>query len=99
MKFEYPLQRSLVIENNYVKMSNPNSYSKMTQEYPSYFHDSGQFYFFRVDSFMKRDRLLSDKSLPIILSNLKVQDIDTEEDWKLAELKYKYIEKIKQLTK
>ena len=33
--------------------------------------------------------LVMARTLPFVMSELEVQDIDTEEDWKLAELKYR----------
>jgi CMP-N-acetylneuraminic acid synthetase len=36
-----------------------------------------------------------EKSYPIILDNIEVQDIDTEIDWKLAEMKFRIINKLK----
>ena len=38
---------------------------------------------------------MTDNSGFIILNELEVQDIDNEIDWKLAELKYEYLQSIK----
>ena len=55
------------------------------------YHDAGMFYFLRVDSFRRKKELLIQPSNGIVLNRLKVQDIDTIVDWKLAELKYKLL--------
>ena len=33
-----------------------------------------------------------EKTVPLVLSEMEIQDIDTEEDWKLAELKYRLLQ-------
>ena len=38
---------------------------------------------------MKNKTLVCKSTIPLIVDELSVQDIDTEEDWKMAELKYK----------
>jgi N-acylneuraminate cytidylyltransferase len=93
VKYEYPLQRALIIENNFVKMNNFDNYKERTQDFQTFYHDCGQFYFFKVQSFMKRDRIMSNKSVPLVLPSIQVQDIDNEEDWELAEFKYRYLNK------
>ena len=51
-----------------------------------WYHDAGQFYFYNVDRFVKKDGILTD-IMPFAVSELEVQDIDNETDWK--EMKYK----------
>jgi N-acylneuraminate cytidylyltransferase len=55
---------------------------------PAY-HDAGQFYWFRTERLLQEKKLWTAHSGAIILSETEVQDIDTVEDWKLAELKVK----------
>lgn len=90
-EYSFPIQRSLKIEKGLLKMNWPENMRKRSQDLEKTYHDAGQFYFFKVDEFLKQKKLYMDKSTPITLSNLEVQDIDTETDWKLAELKYKLI--------
>lgn len=45
---------------------------------------------------IKNKGMVWENIMPIIVSELEVQDIDNETDWELAEIKYKIIcEKIK----
>ena len=60
-----------------------------TQDLPPAYHDAGQFYWFRVEPFMHRDTLMSENAGVIVCDAMQVQDIDEEEDWQLAELKYR----------
>ena len=90
-KFNYPIQRSLIIDNNKLKMRCPEHLNSRSQDLKENYHDSGQFYFLETNSFLEKNELFTKNSFPIILPGISVQDIDEEEDWILAELKYKYL--------
>lgn len=92
VKFSYPIQRALKIKNNKVAMIWPENYFKRSQDLESGFHDAGQFYWFEVKEFLKEQKIFTENSGVIELSELEAQDIDTLEDWKIAELKYKLLE-------
>lgn len=88
--FNYPIQRSFKIENDgTLKMNWPENINTRSQDLMPTYHDSGQFYCLDVKKFLIQKKLFMDNTLPIIVSELEVQDIDNEEDWKIAELKYK----------
>ncbi|MBX2931661.1 MAG: hypothetical protein KF781_06940 [Chitinophagaceae bacterium] len=57
------------------------------------FHDAGQFYFFSVKDFLRDNKLFTDHTVGIEMPESEVQDIDTIEDWKIAELKYSIMQK------
>ena len=85
--FSYPIQRALKLKNGYVEMFNPEYKRKRSQDLETAFHDAGQFYWFEFEKGMH-----SERKGAIILTNKEVQDIDDEEEWKLAELKYSLID-------
>ena len=87
--FSYPIQRSLTIVNNKITMLYPDNINKRSQDLQPTFHDAGQFYWIKTDFFLSEKKILTTNTGAIILSELEVQDIDNESDWKLAELKYK----------
>jgi N-acylneuraminate cytidylyltransferase len=58
------------------------------------YHDAGQFYVYDADYFVKHNGIILDHTVPLVLDEMCAQDIDTEDDWKLAELKYKIIHNI-----
>jgi N-acylneuraminate cytidylyltransferase len=92
-EYSFPIQRSLKIENGYLKMRWPENMNTRSQDLEKTYHDAGQFYFFQAEELYKQNKLYMEKSKSIILNNLEVQDIDTETDWKLAEVKYKVLNK------
>jgi pseudaminic acid cytidylyltransferase len=62
---------------------------KRSQDLERYYHDCGQFYLLRVETFRKERSMVLHNTIPYIMDEMKVQDIDTPEDWKLAEVKYR----------
>ena len=90
VRFEYPVQRALRMELGKVKMVWPENYHKRSQDLELYYHDAGQFYWLTAESFKKECVLFMKRTFGIIIPETEVQDIDTEADWKLAELKFCY---------
>lgn len=91
VRFGYPIQRALKQENEKISMIWPENYTKRSQDLKPSFHDAGQFYWMWTERFLTKKKIFTDNSGAIIISQLETQDIDNENDWKLAELKYKYL--------
>jgi len=90
--FSFPIQRSFRIDaNGKLKMMWPKNMNIRSQDLETTYHDAGQFYFIKVKSFFKQKKLFAKVTLPIVISDFEVQDLDNESDWKIAELKYKAI--------
>lgn len=89
VRFSYPIQRALRLNKGVVSMFQPENFAKRSQDLEPAFHDSGQFYWMGVSEFLKQKRFFAQNSGAIILPEIEVQDIDSEEDWKIAEIKYK----------
>jgi pseudaminic acid cytidylyltransferase len=88
--FSFPIQRSFKIDSNgALKMNWPEYLNTRSQDLKPAYHDAGQYYFLNVKSFLTQKKVFAKKTLPIITSELEIQDIDNEEDWKLAEFKYR----------
>lgn len=88
VRFGYPIQRALRIENNRLHMIWPEQMNARSQDLPPAYHDSGQFYWINVSRFLETRELFSCDTVPAVVPETEVQDIDSEEDWKLAEMKY-----------
>lgn len=94
VKFSYPPQRGLIIRDEKVQMLHPKNYDMRSQDLEPYYHDAGQFYCLKSSSLIREKKLYCENTLPIILPESEVQDIDNEEDWKIAEIKYKILKNI-----
>jgi len=93
VRFSYPVQRGLVIRKGMLKLMYPEYEKSRSQDLEPVYHDAGQFYWARTESFEKNGSLFSPHMLPYELPERAVQDIDTFEDWELAELKYRLRQK------
>ena len=90
--FSYPILRSLIIKDDgFIQMKWPEYSKSRSQDLQQFYHDCGQWYWY---SGMALALNRFKKIKPIIIENINVQDIDNEEDWKLAELKYRYCNNI-----
>lgn len=96
VRFSYPIQRSLKIEEGKAAMIWPENYLARSQDLMPAYHDCGQFYCMNTLSMLEQKKLFAKFTIPMETSELEVQDIDNEEDWKIAEIKYSFlIEKLK----
>ena len=92
IQYSYPIQRALQIdENNRLSMIYPENMCKRSQDLVPVYHDSGQFYWGRIESFMNERTFFMKNGGAIIISENEGQDIDTMEDWQLAEMKYELL--------
>jgi pseudaminic acid cytidylyltransferase len=87
--FSFPIWRSFRREGDLVFFNWPEHSQKRSQDLPPAYHDTGQFYFFRPEVLLRTGVLLNDRTVGIVVSELEAQDIDTDEDWHLAEIKYR----------
>lgn len=89
--FSYPPQRGFYIQNNKLEWVQPEYYATRSQDLPTIYHDVGQFYFYNVDAFLRPDFDTNCEMLPFVISEKEAQDIDTAEDWEIAEMKYELL--------
>ena len=90
--FEYPVQRALIVNRNgRVKMFDSNMVNVRSQDLEDVYHDAGQFYWCNVTALLEERPIFSDKSIPYILPRTAAIDIDTNEDWLIAEAIYSAI--------
>jgi len=88
--FSFPPQRCMILnEEGQLRMKWPEHAQTRSQDLEPYYHDCGQFYFCRTAPFYKYQTTDMPNMVPMIMSELEVQDIDSPDDWEIAELKYK----------
>ena len=89
VKYSYPPQRGLIVDNSFLKFQFPQYYKTRSQDLESIYHDCGQFYFYKTQAFKNGDGQIIEKTFPFVIDETEVQDIDNETDWEMAELKYR----------
>ncbi|WP_462252238.1 pseudaminic acid cytidylyltransferase [Ekhidna sp.] len=87
--FDYPIWRGLRLEGNKVEMKWPEFQQSRSQDLEEIFHDAGMWYWFNCKELLSHGEMFSANSGYLKLNPLHAQDIDTIEDWSIAELKYK----------
>ncbi|SDS43109.1 pseudaminic acid cytidylyltransferase [Winogradskyella sediminis] len=96
LKYGHPIQRALkVVANHRIEMIAPENMQLRTQDLEASYHDLGQFYMFKTDKMITQNRLWNDNTGYIELKEIESHDIDTVDDWEMAEFKYKYLKSIK----
>lgn len=86
LEFSFPPQRGLVMENNTLKPWQEENILKRSQDLQKIWHDSGQFYLATVKDWMDTENPFFSTCRGVPVDFLEAQDIDTESDWKRAEI-------------
>ncbi len=94
VRFGYPVQRAFRIEDGRLEMIWPEYVNSRSQDLMEAYHDSGQFYWLRVSRFMETRRIFGEHTIPIVVPESEAQDIDTESDWRIAEIKYRIMHQL-----
>ncbi len=79
--------RAYVVRDGKLEWHYPEYRLVRSQELEPLYHDCGQYYAYRVESYKKK--LKNPKRAFTIVSENETQDIDSQEDWEMAELKYR----------
>jgi pseudaminic acid cytidylyltransferase len=88
VQFSYPIWRCLdLAEDGTIKYHWQEYENCRSQDLPNEYHDTGTFYWHRIDKWMAGDITTGG----IVVDETTIQDIDTETDWNIAEMKYKLL--------
>jgi len=87
--YAFPIQWAIrIIAAQRIEMFNPQHFNTRSQDLDEAYHDAGQFYWGRAIAWQNEVAIFGPTSSPVLLPRHRVQDIDTEEDWIDAELKF-----------
>lgn len=90
LPYSHPIQRALEVSavGKIIPFFDKYDTSR-TQDFKKTFHDAGMFYTFDIGKLLISKSLRTENTIVIELDELTAHDIDNENDWKLAEFKYK----------
>lgn len=92
LEFSFPIQRALKIDSsNKIQLFQPEYLNTRSQDLEKAYHDVGQFYWFITSKVLEIKKIWTNNTGVIVLEQSQGQDIDTIEDWELAEIKYKLL--------
>jgi N-acylneuraminate cytidylyltransferase len=84
--YGYPIQRALRLgSDGSVSMFGPAHAQTRSQDLEPAYHDAGQFCWGTTQAFLRGQSPLSAPTVAVVLPRQRVVDIDTPEDWELAE--------------
>lgn len=88
VQYSYPIQRALRVTDGAISMREIEHLRSRSQDLEPMYHDAGQYYWYRTDAFLKNPNIMTSDPVAIITPEEEVQDIDTLDDWKMAEIKF-----------
>lgn len=90
VQFSYPIWRCLDLAKDGTMTRHwPEFENSRSQDLPKEYHDTGTFYWYKTKEWLSGDIKIGG----IKVDETTIQDIDTETDWKLAEMKYELMYK------
>ncbi len=90
VQFSYPIWRCLDLDEDGTMTRHwPKYENSRSQDLPKEYHDTGTFYWYKTKEWLAGNIKVGG----IEVNETTIQDIDTETDWKLAEMKYQLINK------
>lgn len=93
VEFSFPPMRGMYLRGEKLAYCYPEHAFTRSQDLEKIYHDCGQFYCLKVDDFLREKKLVMSNTKAILVPEREVQDIDTIEDWCLAEMKYHLLKK------
>ena len=88
VQFGYPIWRCLDLAKDGTMTRHwPEYETSRSQDLPKEYHDTGTFYWYKTKEWLEGKVKIGG----IEVDEMTIQDIDTETDWKLAEMKYKLL--------
>lgn len=90
-KYPVPIEWAMKIEDDYLIPNDREAQKIRSQDLVPKYFDVGMFYFIETQTLMKEKTLVPPKTLGYIIEENECQDIDTLEDWQVAEVKFKVL--------
>jgi pseudaminic acid cytidylyltransferase len=91
-KYPFPIQRAIrITEQGRVLMFNPEHFNTRSQDLEEAYHDAGQFYWGRAIAWLTGKVIFGPDAAVIQIPSYRVKDIDTVEDWMMAEYLFKAV--------
>ncbi len=89
-EYSPPIDWALKIDkNNILSPIDRDKLNLRSQDITPKYFDAGMFYFCKISKMSENKSLMPNNTLPFIINSKYCQDIDTDEDWEIAEMKYK----------
>ena len=91
-KYPVPIEWAMIISEGKLVPNDRAAQLIRSQDLVPKYYDVGMFYFCRISALLEHKTLVPPNTGAYIIDETECQDIDTMEDWKYAELKYKILQ-------
>ncbi len=88
-KYPVPIEWAMRIENGLLVPNDRAAQNIRSQDIETKYFDVGMFYFCKTEKLYENNSMCPNRTAAYIIDESQCQDIDTMEDWNVAELKYK----------
>ena len=90
IRFPSPPQQAFHRVGEFMRFVNPDLAYERTQDLEPLYYDPGQYYFYNLSTFHEKN--MKTRTVAMLeISEKDAQDVDTLEDWAMAEIKYKLL--------
>lgn len=86
-----PIEWAMRLKDGLLIPDSPEKLTIRSQDLQKAYFDVGMFYFCKTDVMLAQKTLVPSKTAGFVIDESECQDIDTPDDWKMAEIKYKML--------
>lgn len=86
-----PIEWAMRLKNGQLIPDSPERLTIRSQDLQQAYFDAGMFYFCKTDVLLTEKTLVPKNTAGYVIDESECQDIDTPDDWKMAEMKYKLL--------
>jgi N-acylneuraminate cytidylyltransferase len=90
-RYPAPIEWAMKLENNLLVPNDRAALKIRSQDLTPKYFDVGMFYYCKTNVMLLEKTLVPQKTSAYIIDESECQDIDTPDDWKIAEIKYKLL--------
>lgn len=90
-KYPTPVEWAMRIKDGSLIQTDSTAHKLRSQDIEPKYFDVGMFGFCKISSLLESKTLVPEKTFGYVIDELHCQDIDSQEDWQMAELKYKIL--------
>lgn len=94
-RYPAPIEWAMKIENGLLIPDNRKSQLIRSQDLSPRFYDAGMFYFLKTGVMLSEKTITPKNTLGYVIDESECQDIDTPDDWRMAELKYRILREMR----
>ena len=90
-RFPTPIEWAMRLENGFLVPNDRAALNIRSQDLVPKYFDAGMYYFVKTDALLEQKTVVPQKTIGYVMDESEIQDIDTPDDWRHAELKYRML--------